>query len=280
MSYLIDEKNSIKMSYNRTQQYVHLLSNSTTTTPTDLWIPSSSNVKPQIGDQYAAGWFTNFKQNIFEFSTEVYYKNLINQIDYRNGAELALNENVEGELLSGKGRAYGIELLLRKRKGKFTGWVGYTLSRTERLFDQINNDEWYPARQDRTHDVSVVGIYELNKKWVFSATFVFYTGNAVTFPSGRYTVDGITVPYYTERNGYRMPNYHRLDIGATCYPKKANKRWERYESSWNFSVYNVYGRENAYTITFRQSASNPNQTEAVRLALFRWIPSVTYNFKF
>lgn len=280
MSYLINEKNSIKFSYNRTQQYIHLLSNSTTTTPTDLWIPSSSNVKPQIGDQYAAGWFTNFKQNMFEFSTEIYYKNLNNQIDYRNGAELTLNENVEGELLSGKGRAYGIELLVRKRKGKFTGWVGYTLSRTERLFTLINNNDWFPARQDRTHDISVVGIYELSKKWVFSAAFVFYTGNAVTFPSGRYSVDGVTVPYYTERNGYRMPDYHRLDLGATFYPQKKNKRWERFESSWNFSVYNSYGRQNAFTISFRESTTNPGQTEAVQLALFRWIPSVTYNFKF
>jgi hypothetical protein len=280
MSYLLNEKNSVKFSYNRSQQYIHLLSNSTTTTPTDLWIPSSSNVKPQTGDQIAAGWFMNFKENTYEFSSELYYKTLINQIDYRNGAELVLNETVEGELLSGKGRAYGVELLLRKRKGKFTGWVAYTLSRTERKFTQVNDDTWFPARQDRTHDISVVGVYQLGAKWTFSAAFVFYTGNAVTFPSGRYTVDGLTVPYYTERNAYRMPNYHRLDLGATYYPQKKKKRWERYESSWNFSVYNAYGRENAYTISFRQNADDPSITEAVQLSLFRWIPSVTYNFKF
>ncbi|MCU0434764.1 MAG: TonB-dependent receptor [Bacteroidia bacterium] len=280
MSYLINEKNSVKFSYNRSQQYIHLLSNSTTSTPTDLWIPSSVNVKPQTGDQIAGGWFHNFKENMYEFSSELYYKTLINQIDYRNGAELTLNENVEGELLSGKGRAYGAEFLIRKRKGKLTGWVGYTISRTERKFTQINDNTWFPARQDRLHDVSVVAIYQLGEKWTFSGAFVYYTGNAVTFPSGRYTVDGLTVPYFTERNGYRMPDYHRLDFGATYYPKKANKRWKRYESNWNFSVYNIYGRQNAFLINFRESATNPDQTEAVQVSLFRWIPSVTYNFKF
>ncbi|MCA6364630.1 MAG: TonB-dependent receptor [Bacteroidetes bacterium] len=280
MSYLLNEKNSVKVSYNRTQQYIHQLSNTTTTFPTDLWIPSSVNVKPQMGDQIAAGWFSNFKENSYEFSTEVYYKNLTNQIDYRNGAQLILNENVEGELLSGKGRAYGVELLLRKRKGKFTGWVGYTLSRTERKFEGINKTNWFPARQDRTHDVSLVGIYQLSEKWTFSAAFVFYTGNAVTFPSGSYVVDGNVVPYYTERNAYRMPDYHRLDLGATFYPKKKNKRWKNYESNWNFSVYNAYGRENAFAIQFRQDPDDASRMQAVQITLFRWIPSVTYNFKF
>ncbi|MFN6083732.1 MAG: hypothetical protein ACK476_02245 [Fluviicola sp.] len=199
-----------------------------------------------------------------------------NQIDYRDGANTLANDKIEGELLFGKGRAYGLELYLKKKTGKFNGWISYTLARTEKLIDGINKNEWYAARQDKTHDVSIVGIYDFNKKWSLSASWVFTTGNAVTFPTGKYTVDGNTQYVYTERNGYRMPNYHRMDVGVTWYKKKT----EKFESSWNFSVYNAYGRQNAWTINFRQNESNPSQTEAVQIALFRWVPSVTYNFKF
>jgi hypothetical protein len=179
-------------------------------------------------------------------------------------------------LLFGKGRAYGAEFLVRKVKGKLSGWVGYTLSRTERKIDGINDGQWYKARQDRTHDVSVVGIYQLTKHWSLSGLFVYSTGNAVTFPSGKYSIEGNTVFYYTERNGYRMPAYHRLDIGATY--TKSHKGG--FESSWNFSLYNVYGRENAYTITFEDDPDDPSRTRALQTSLFRWVPSVTYNFKF
>lgn len=276
INYILNNKSSIKVSYSRNAQYVHLLSNSSASMPTDVWIPSSKNVKPQIADQLAAGYFRNFNDNMFEASVEVYYKNLKNQIDYQNGAEIMLNKNVESQLVFGKGRAYGVELYVKKRKGKLTGWIGYTLARTEKSIDAIDNGNWYPAKQDRTHDISIVAMYQWNKKWNFSANWVFNTGNAVTFPSGKYQVGEFTVPVYTSRNGYRMPNYHRLDIGATYTPKKKN----RWESSWNFSIYNVYGRKNAFSITFQENKNNPGQTEAIRLALFQVIPSITYNFKF
>ncbi len=274
--YLLNKTSSLKGGYARNVQNLHLISNSTSTNPTDLWIPSSNNVNPEIADQVSLGYFRNFKENKFEFSAEMYYKNMQNQVDYKNGANTQANDKVEGELLFGKGRAYGVELFLKKKYGKFNGWVGYTLSRSEKQIDGINNSDWYVARQDRTHDISVVGIYDLNKKWSFSAAWVFNTGNAVTFPSGKYYIDNQVQYLYTERNGYRMPNYHRLDIGATWYRKKT----EKFESSWSFSVYNAYGRQNPYAITFQQSETDPNKTEAVQTALFRWVPSLTYNFKF
>jgi hypothetical protein len=275
-AYLLGKTNSIKGGYTRNVQNLHLISNSTSTNPTDLWIPSSNNVKPEISDQVSLGYFQNFKDNMYEFSTEVYYKNMQNQVDYRNGANTQANDKVEGELLFGNGRAYGIELFLKKKYGRFNGWVGYTLSRSEKQIAGINNGSWYAAKQDRTHDISVVGIYDINKKLSLSAAWVFNTGNAVTFPSGKYYIDQQVQYLYTERNGYRMPNYHRLDIGLTWFRKKT----ERFESSWNFSIYNAYGRENPYTITFQQSTSDPNKTEALQTSLFRWVPSATYNFKF
>jgi hypothetical protein len=274
--YQINAQSSIKASLNRNYQYLHLLSNSTTSTPTDIWVPSSNNIKPQIGDQLALGYFRNLNDNQFEFSIEAYYKDMQNLIDYRNGADLLLNSSVEAELVYGKGEAYGAEFFVRKNKGRLTGWVGYTLSRTLRKFDAIDNGKAYSARQDRIHDLSIVAMYDLNSKWKVSANWVFNTGDAVTFPSGRYYFEGTVVPYYTERNGYRFPNYHRLDLGLTREFRKRNNR----ESSLNISAYNAYGRRNAYSIAFRPKEGNPQQTEAVQTTLFRWIPSITYNFKF
>ncbi len=276
LSYVYSKSASFKAGYARNAQYIHLISNTTTSSPTDLWIPSSINTKPEISDQISVGWFKNFKENMFEFNVETYYKSMQNQIDYRNGANLQANELIEGELLYGIGRAYGVELIFKKKMGRLTGWVGYTLSRTERKIIGINSDNWYAAKQDRTHDISIVGIYDITPKLSVSALFVYYTGNAITFPSGKYIINGQTQLLFTERNGYRMPAYHRMDIGVTWLRKST----EKFESSWNFSMYNVYGRENAYIIAFRQNADNPNITEAVQTSLFRWIPSVTYNFKF
>ncbi len=276
MAYVLGKTNSLKASYARNVQNLHLISNSTASTPTDLWLTSSNNVKPEISDQVSLGYFQNFKENKYEFSAEVYYKDLQNQIDYRNGANTRANDKIEGELLFGKGRAYGIELFIKKKFGKFNGWVGYTLSRTEKQIEGINKGDWYAAKQDRTHDISLVGIYDFNKKWSLSSSWVFNTGNAVTFPNGKYTVDGQTQYLYSERNGSRMPNYHRLDIGLTWYKKKT----EKFESSWNFSIYNTYARENAWIITFRDKEDDPSKTEAVQTSLFKIIPSVTYNFKF
>ncbi|OFX49334.1 MAG: collagen-binding protein [Bacteroidetes bacterium GWA2_30_7] len=276
LTYLLNSSNSIKVSYNRNRQYVHLLSNTTSGTPLDAWVPSSTIIKPEISDQYALGYFKNLFENKFESSVEVYYKDLKNQVDYKNGANLMLNPYVESQLVFGIGRAYGLELFIKKRSGKLTGWISYTLSKTEKQFDEIDNGKWFPARYDRIHDVSIVAMYKISEKLNISATWVYYTGDAVTFPSGKYTIEGETVSYYTERNGYRMPDYHRMDLGVTYYNKKTAKT----ESSWNFSVYNAYLRENAYAITFRQNADDPSKTEAVRISLFKIIPSITYNFKF
>jgi hypothetical protein len=266
---------SFKGGYSRNVQNVHLISNNTGDNPTDIWIPSSQNIKPEISDQASIGWFKNFKENMFEFSAETYYKEMQNQIDYRDGANTQANDLLEGELLYGKGRAYGIETYFKKTSGKFTGWVSYTLSKVEKQIDGINNNNWYSAKQDRTHDLSVVGIYDLTKKLTFSATFVYYTGSAITLPSGKYYVNNQVQWQYTERNGGRMPAYHRMDIALTWNRKQT----EKYESSWNFSIFNLYAHENAYSITFRETADGKN-TEAVQTSLFKMIPSVTYNFKF
>lgn len=290
-TFLTGDHSSVKASYGRTFQYLHLLTNSTTTTPTDVWLPSSNNIKPEVADQVALGFFRNFKRNTYEFSAEIYYKALQNAIDYKTGAEVSFNPEVEGDLLYGNGRAYGLELLFKKRKGRFTGWVGYTLARAENRFNEINNGDYFPVRQDRTHDVSVVLMFDITERLNVAATWVYYTGNAVTFPSGKYKIDDQIVNLYTERNGYRMPDYHRLDLGVT-YKMKGYKEItnvdtgekkrvkKRFQSSLNFSVYNAYGRENAYAITFRQSESDPNQTEAVQIALFKFVPSISWNFNF
>lgn len=274
MSYILSEKNSIKLGYNRMFQYMHQLSNTTTSSPTDVWVPSSNNILPQIADQVALGYYQNIKNNTYRISTEIYYKALQNQIDYRNGANLILNNEVEGELVYGQGKAYGIELMLEKKKGKLTGWIGYTLSRSLRQFDQINEGKEFSARQDRIHDLSVVLMYKLTPNLALASTFVYYTGDAVTFPAGKYEINGQTIPYFTERNGYRFPDYHRMDVGLTYYMKDK----KRFEHSLNFSVYNVYARENAFTITFEENEET-GKTEAIRTALFKIVPSITYNFK-
>ena len=276
LNYQLSNNDALKASFNHIDQFIHLLSNSTSTNPNDVWLPSSENVKPQIADQWSLGYFRNSNENKYEGSIETYYKNLQNQIEYKNGADLIFNSTVEAELVFGRGWAYGTEFLFRKNTGKLTGWVGYTWSKTMRQFDQINNGKAFPARQDRRHDFSVVGMYDIGPKLKFSVVWVFNTGNAVTFPNGKYEIDGQTVGYYTERNGYRMPDYHRLDLGLTWIRKQTAK----YESSWNFSVYNAYGRENAYYISFRQNEINPELTEAVQISLFKLIPSVSYKFKF
>lgn len=275
-SYLVNEKSSVKAAYTRNTQNLHLISNSTAVSPTDLYILSSKNTKTEIADQISLGYFRNFKENNYEFSAEVYYKEMQNQIDYKDGANTIANDKIEGELLYGIGRAYGLELFLKKKFGKFSGWVGYTLSKSEKKIDGINNNTWYNAKQDKPQDISIVGIYEFTKKWTASATWVYSTGNAVTFPTGKYTIDGQTTFSYSDRNGARMPAYHRLDIGVTWQ----NKKTEKFESSWNFSVYNAYNRANAYSISFRDDPNDPSKTQAVQTSLFRMVPAVTYNFKF
>lgn len=276
VSYIPGPHTSIKAAYARNSQNLRLLSNSTSGNPTDRWTPATNNIPPGLSDQVSLGWYRNFGENAYQFSVETYYKWLHNEVDYRNDANLYGNPYYEADLIYGKGRAYGVEFYLKKQTGKLTGWLSYTLSRTERQFGEVNDGAWFPARQDRTHDLSITGMYQLTPRWSLAASFVYYTGDAATFPSGKYSINNNTVFLYTERNGYRMPDYHRLDIGATLQGK-STKRWQ---SEWSFNIYNLYGRENAYTITFEQNAYDPSKTEAVRTALFKMIPSVSYNFKF
>ncbi|RZK75391.1 MAG: TonB-dependent receptor [Pedobacter sp.] len=275
-SYQLHKSSSIKAAYTRNIQNIHLMSNSTSTSPTDLYIMNSNNTKPEVADQIATGYFRNFNDDLFEFSAELYYKWMQNQIEYRTGTDLRGNNNVEADLLYGKGRAYGIELFLKKRFGKFNGWIGYTLSRTERRFDQLNDNNWFFAKQDRTHDVSVVGIYKPRQRWTFSSVFVYNTGNAVTYPSGKYQINGRTAFYYTEKNGYRTPAYHRLDLSATLEAKPGKKL----QSSWSFGIYNLYNRQNAFSIDFEDAPDDSSRTQVIQTTLFGIIPSVTWNFKF
>ncbi len=278
MSYKLRDLTSIKASYNRNVQNVHLITNTTSTNPTDVWLPSSNNIKPEIADQVALGFYKNSSNGMYEFTSEIYYKALQNQIDYKNGAQILANDNVESELLYGKGRAYGLETMLRKTRGRLTGWVAYTLSKVEKKIEGINNNEYFNARQDRTHDISIVAIYDLSKKWNISGTWVYTTGSAVTFPSGKYTAAGQTVFLYTERNGYRLPAYHRMDV-AVNYEPSINKT-RKYKSSWSFGLYNLYGRENTFSINFRENKDDRTKTEAVQTSLFRFVPTITWNFKF
>jgi len=275
MSYLLDQTSSVKASYTRNTQNLHLISNSTSLSPTDKWVASTNIIRPEIADQVAIGYYKNLGTR-YELTVETYYKSMQRQIDYRNGAEIFTNQAIETQLLYGSGRAYGIELLLKKRVGQLNGWIGYTLSKTERKIEGINDGNWYNARQDRTHDVAIVAMYQLNKKWSLSGTWIYYTGDAITYPAGKYTISGEVYFYYTDRNSYRMPHYHRLDLGATLQLKKR----KRFSSELNFSVFNAYGHANAYEIEFRESETDPQRTEAVQTALFTIVPSITYNFKF
>lgn len=275
-SYQLNAISSIKSSFTRNTQNLHLMSNSTAGSPTDLYIMNSNNVRPEIADQLALGYFRNFKDDNYEFSAEVYYKKMQRQIEYRSGTDLRGNQNVEADLLFGDGRTYGVELFLKKRFGKINGWIGYTLSKAERQFNDINDGKWFLAKQDRTHDLSLVGIYKANERWTLSSNFVYNTGSAVTFPAGKYQLNGNTVFYYSERNADRMPDYHRLDFSATLEGKPGKKL----QSSWSFGVYNLYNRKNAYSIDFRDDPKDKNKTQAVRTTLFGIIPSITWNFKF
>ena len=275
-AYKLNPVSSIKAAYARTVQNMHLLSYAPQGTPVDRWTMSSNIIKPEIADQVSLGYFRNFSKNMFELSVEGFYKDMKNQLDFKDGADIMGRDVIETEILSGKGRSYGVELLLKKRTGRLTGWIGYTLSKSEKKIDGINNGEWYNAIQDRTHDISIVGMYELSPKWSLSAAWVYYTGNAITYPSGKYQVNGKDIMYYAERNGYRMPAYHRLDLGAACLLKKTSK----FQSELVFGLYNAYGRENAYLIEFRTNTKDPSKTTAYQYSLFTFVPSISWNFKF
>ncbi len=284
VAYSLNDNQSIKLGYHRMVQNLHLISNTSAPTPFDIWAPSGPYLKPQKADQIAVGYFQNFKDEAYSLETEVYYKEVQNSFDFINGANLIANNNIERVLLNGEGRAFGWEFLLKKNTGKLTGWIAYTLSRTEqrtpgRNPDEpgINNGEWYLNNFDKTHDLSIIANYELNKKWSFNASFVAQTGLPVNFPVGQYQFQDLTIPVYEGRNLNRLPTFHRLDISATLIPSKnENRDWK---SSWSFGIYNVYNRMNAAAINFRQNQET-GANEAVRLSIFGAVPSVSYKIKF
>ena len=286
MSYTLDDNTSVKASYNRMAQYLHLLSNTASPTPLDIWTPSGKYVKPQLLDQYAVGYFKSIKDGAYSLETEAFYKDIQNRIDYINGANLVANNEIETVILNGISRAYGLEVLLKKNEGNLKGWLAYTLSRSEqqtpgRTANEpgINRGEWYATPFDKTHDFSVNASYELNEKWKFNTNFVFQTGQPTNYPVGQYEVQGINVPIYDDnrRNADRLPAYHRLDISATLTPRKnKNRKWQ---AEWVFGIYNLYGRQNAASINFRQNRETM-RNEALQTSIFGIVPSVTYNFKF
>lgn len=281
LRYAINDETSVKGSVTRNLQYIHLVSNSGTTLPTDLWVPSTYIVKPQISWLYAAGLFKNFKDNTYETSLEVYYKSMQNQIEYEEGYTPNTLEDTEQSFTFGNGWSYGAELFVNKTKGRFTGWIGYSLSWTWRKFPALNFGEKYPAKYDRRNDLSVVALFELNKRWKFSGTFVYGTGNATTLPQRFYVVNGVLTQEYSRINEYRLPSYHRLDFAAINSPKKNEKR--KFKTEWVFSIYNVYSRQNPYFIYFDQTGSPYDGTLKVQgkqVSLFPIIPAVTWNFKF
>lgn len=278
--YSVNDETSLKASVTRNMQYIHLVSNAGSTLPTDLWVPSTYRVKPQISWMYAAGLFRNFNDNMWETSVEVYYKDMQNQIEYKEGYTQSLKDPEE-DFVFGRGWSYGAEFYVNKSRGRFTGWIGYTLSWTWRKFPQLNGGEKYPAKFDRRHDLSVVGMYELNKKWKFSAVFVYGTGNATTLPERFYIVNGVLTQEYSKLNQYRLPAYHRMDLSATLTPKQPKSGKLNYY--WVFSIYNAYSRLNPYFIYFDQTGSPFNgslEIDARQVSLFPFLPSVTWNFKF
>jgi hypothetical protein len=284
VSYQLDDNQSIKASYNRMSQYIHLVSNTASPTPLDVWAPSDNFIKPQLLDQVALGYFRNFHNDDYTLETEIYYKKVKNRIDYIDGADLIANKAIEQVILNGRSRSYGLEVLLRKNSGKLNGWISYTLSRSEQqtpgrtaLETGINNGKWYSTGYDKTHNLAVTASYKLTEKWSFGSTFALQSGQPVTYPNGQYEYGGVIVPSYGARNEDRLPAYHHLDVSATYIPKPDKKKG--WQGEWVFSIYNLYNRMNSASMTFRQN-EDTGRNEAVRLSIFGFIPSVTYNFKF
>ncbi|EDP96841.1 outer membrane protein [Kordia algicida OT-1] len=285
LSYQLNDKSSVKASYTRSVQYVHLLSNTVSVTPLDVWAPSGRYIQPQKSNQYAVGYYRNFNDKKYSLEVETYYKNVDNRIDYIDGSDLIGTNNIETEILNGEARAYGLEILFRKNKGKLKGWLAYTLSKSEQRAPGgnaggpgINRGNWYNTPFDRTHDISITGSYDFSEKWKFSANFAYQTGRPVTYPNGQYEYEGLSIASYDARNANRLPAYHRLDLSATYTPtKNKNRRWQ---GEWVFGLYNAYARRNAASISFTQDFDT-GINEARRLSVFgSVIPSITYNFKF
>ena len=286
--YKLSTTSSIKGAYTQNYQYIHLASTSSVSLPTDLWVPSSSEIEPKFADQYALGYFKNLKDNMYETSIEAYYKEMTNLLEYKEGVlpEDNTNSNSDDAFAFGDGDSYGVEFLLKKNKGKTTGWIGYTLSKTTKYFEEVNAGVAFPAKYDRRHDLSITATHKLSDKWTLSSVFVYATGNAITLPTERYVIGENIYTEYTSRNGFRMDPYHRLDIGATYTPKKKKK----FQSSWNFSIYNVYSRKNPYFIYFALEAPEGEENgsiqdgnltpKAYQVSIFPILPSITWNFNF
>ncbi len=282
VSYQLNDRASVKASYNRMAQYIHLISNTTSPTPFDIYAPSGKYIEPQLADQVALGYFRNFDN--YSLEVETFYKKIQNRLDYIDGADLIANNAIEQVVLNGEGRAYGLELLFRKNTGRLKGWFAYTLSKSEQrtpgrtaIEPGINKGKWYNTPWDKTHDFSVTGQYELSKKWLFSSNFVFQTGRPTTYPNGQYEYNGSVIPIYEDRNSSRLSSYHHLDVSATWTPKPASEK--RWKGEWVFSIYNLYNRKNAASISFREN-TDTSTNEAVQLSIFGIVPSISYNFKF
>ncbi|WP_258102797.1 TonB-dependent receptor [Marinoscillum sp. MHG1-6] len=288
MKYEFDESMSVKASYQKMTQYIHLVSNTAATLPTDVWTPSTNNLKPQIGHQVALGVFKNFFNNQFETSVEGYYKRNKNQVDYIDGAELYINSFLEGDLLSGRGRAYGLEFFVKKPAGRWNGWISYTLGRTELQVDGVNSNKWYPTRYDQTHNMKLTAAYDVSKRLSISSNFTYITGTPTTLPSYRFEIQGITIPGVEGRNNSRIPDYHRLDVSANLKMRsyKPNGKKKKLEDYWVFTVYNLYARENPFAIYFGQGQERLDNgalagTSAYQTAILgTMVPAVSYNFKF
>ena len=285
-SYLLNFDTSFKASYNRMAQYLHLLSNTSSPTPLDIWVPSGTFIKPQILDQYAVGYFKRIKDGDFSLETELFYKDVKNRIDYINGANLVANNEIETVILNGKSRAYGLEFMLKKNEGKLRGWLAYTLSKSEQLTSGrnssepgINNGNWYNTPYDKTHDLSINTSYELSTRWKFNSNFLLQTGQPTNYPVGQYEFQGLNVPIYNDnlRNTDRLPTYHRLDLSATLTPTKNNHK--DIQAEWVFGIYNIYNRKNAASIAFSRNTET-STNEAIKTSIFGIVPSITYNFKF
>lgn len=284
VSYQLNENQAIKASYNRMTQYLQLISNTSSPTPLDVWMPSDKYIKPQLADQVALGYFKNILNGDYSFEIETYYKEIQNRLDYIDGADLIANNAIEQVILNGQMRSYGLEIMLKKNKGKFNGWIAYTLSKSEQQTPGrtpeetgINNGQWYASAYDKTHNLAITSAYNLNEKWSFGANFALQSGQPVSYPNGQYEYLGITVPSYGSRNENRLPTYHHLDVSATLTPRKNKDR--NWKGEWVFSIYNLYNRQNAASINFQQNVDTGNN-EAIKTSIFGIVPAVSYNFKF
>jgi hypothetical protein len=277
--YKLNAQSSIKASYNRMYQYMHLIQNIVASTGQEFWTPSTPNIKPQRADQVAIGYFRNFLNDQLEASVETYYKGMNNTVELIDNANIDFNEAIESQIVAGVGRSYGAEFLVRKDKGRFTGWVSYTLSKSERKADNINNNQWYDFRFDRRHYFTLVASYDFTERLNVSSSFIYSTGNAYTAPIAQYELEGKRVALYSERNANRIPEYHRMDLSLTYKTRQKPNARLKNEGSWVLSIFNLYGRKNVYTLEFRQNPDT-GETAAYMTYLTRVVPSITYNFKF